>query len=199
MSKIDPFVAGFPLELAEIVSIHRGLTGGFVMEAADGGTGGSDGAPPSDRTFSQSELNAILAEDRRKTAGKFADYDDLKAKAAQYDQAEQANKSELQKALDRATAAEKERDDLKAANKDREDREAHASQIKTWAEAAAKKTGVPADAIKGNTEDEIKAHAATLAGLLPRKGHVPTEGTQPVGDGNSELRAFTQQLFGKTD
>lgn len=185
----------FPADLAEVIATHRALFGGFVMET-DGGDGGEPPSP-GEKSFTQAELNAILAEDRRKTAARYGDYDDLKAKAAQFDQAEQANKSELQKALDRATAAEKERDDLKAADKTRQDREAHAAQVKAWTEAAAKKTGVPADAIKGATEDEIKAHAAQLAGLLPRKGYVPTEGNPPAGDGNSEMRAFAQQLFNK--
>ncbi len=55
------------------------------------------------RTFTQDELNAIvqtrLADERKK----YADYDSLKEKAGKYDAQEEANKSELQKANEKAT------------------------------------------------------------------------------------------------
>lgn len=187
-----------PDAIAQILDIHRGLFGGYRMDAEDAGNDEPDGAPKDGgRTFTQAELNAHIAEARRKTAAKFADYDALKAKAGEYDQAQDAAKTDLQKALDRALAAEKERDDLRAADQTRKDREALAEQVRGWVDAAAKRTGVPADAIKGSTEAEIDAHAETLKSLLPRKGYVRTEGTPPAGDGNSELRAFAHQLFNK--
>lgn len=120
---------------------------------------------------------------------------DNKDAADKLTQLEEASKSELQKALDRTAKAEKERDDLKAADQARQERETHAEQVKKWAEAAAKKTGVPAEALKGDTEEEIKAHADLLASLMPRKGYVANEGERPKGDGTSELRGFTRQLF----
>lgn len=147
------------------------------------------------RTFTQDELNAILAEDRRKTAARYADYDDLKAAKAKLDQVEDAAKTELQKAVDRATAAETERDALKQAETDRQAADAHATQVKTWTDAAAKKNGIPADAIKGATEEEIFAHAKQLAALLPRTASAPREGELPKEDGNSELRGIVRQLF----
>ena len=186
-----------PRELADIISIHRGLFGGFRMMADDGGGdgGGGGGQQQQAKTFTQEELNSILAEDRRKNEAKYADYAELQKKAKQFDDVEAANKSEMQKALDRAAAAEKRAADFEAADKARQEKEAHAEQVKTWVAAAAKKHGVPENAIKGDTEAEIKAHAETLASLLPRKGHVPSEGDRPNGDGNSELRDVTRQLF----
>ena len=124
---------------------------------------------------------------------------DNKDAADRLAQLEEASKSDVQKALDRAVKAEKERDDLKAAEQARKDQADHDEQVKKWAEAAAKKTGVPANALKGNTEEEIKAHAELLASLMPRKGYVPNEGERPQGDGNSELRSFTRQLFHPND
>lgn len=185
-----------PADLAEVIATHKAIFGGFTMTATP--PEGGDTQPPA-KTFTQDEVNAFLAEDRRKTSTKYSDYDALKAKAAEYDKAQDAAKTELQKAIDRAVAAEKERDDLKAADKARLDKEAHEADKKKWADAAAKKAGVPAEAIKGETEDEIKEHADQLAKLLPRKGHVPTEGLLPEGDGSSELRSFARQLFNKTD
>lgn len=186
-----------PADLAEVIRTHRELFGGFTMTSTPPEGGGDDGhgADGSPTTFTQEQVNAFLAEDRRKNAARFADYDDLKAKASEYDKAQEASKTELQKAIDRAAAAEKERDDLKAAEKARIDKEAHEADRKKWREAAAKKHGIPADVIQGNTEDEIGAHAEQLAKLLPRKGHVPREGELPAGDGKSELREFARQLF----
>ncbi len=193
MSEIE-----FPADLAEIIATHRGLFGGFTM-SSNPPEGGESGDGAGAKTFTQDEVNAFLAEDRRKSAARYADYDALKTKADEYDKAQEAAKTELQKAIDRAAAAEKERDDLKAADKARIDREAHEADKKKWAEAAAKKLGIPADAIKGETEEEIKGHAEQLAKLLPRKGHVPREGELPAGEGNSELREFTRQLFNSND
>lgn len=59
-------------------------------------SGGSNFTPPA----SQEELNRIIEQRLARERGKFADYDDLKAKAAKFDEADAASKSELQKALD---------------------------------------------------------------------------------------------------
>lgn len=55
---------------------------------------------------SQDEFNAAVAERVARERGKFKDYSDLKAKAAKLDEIEQANKSEMEKAIDRVTKAE---------------------------------------------------------------------------------------------
>lgn len=60
-----------------------------------------------ERTFTQAEMNAIIQERVARERGKYADYDDLKAKAAQYDEAQEASKSDLQKAVERANAGRK--------------------------------------------------------------------------------------------
>lgn len=43
-----------------------------------------------ERTFTQAQVNALVARERRETAARFADYEDLKAKAAQLDTLTQA-------------------------------------------------------------------------------------------------------------
>lgn len=49
---------------------------------------------------SQADLDRIVEQRLARERSKFADYDDLKAKAAKFDEADAAAKSELQKALD---------------------------------------------------------------------------------------------------
>ena len=68
----------------------------------------TQGAPAeTERTFTQAELDAIVGDRLKRERAKYADYDEFKAKAAKYDEAEEAGKSELQKAVE-------ERDRLKA-------------------------------------------------------------------------------------
>lgn len=50
------------------------------------------------RTFTQAEMNAIIQDRLTRERGKYADYEALKAKAAKFDEAEEAGKTDLQKA-----------------------------------------------------------------------------------------------------
>lgn len=59
--------------------------------------GGSQAAAGS-RTFTQEEVNSLLARERRDAEAKYAGYDDYKAKAAKLDEIEEASKSDLEKA-----------------------------------------------------------------------------------------------------
>lgn len=104
------------------------------------------------RTFTQEEVNAIVGKRLAEEKGKFADYEDLKAKAAKYDEAEEANKSELQKVTERATALENELNSMKEAEKLREIRE-----------SVAKDTGIPIHLLTGKTKEECEAQAAAIA------------------------------------
>lgn len=54
------------------------------------------------RTFTQAEMNAIIQDRLTRERGKYADYEALKAKAAKFDEAEEAGKTELQKANEKA-------------------------------------------------------------------------------------------------
>ncbi|MBU2051244.1 MAG: hypothetical protein KKH61_20040 [Gammaproteobacteria bacterium] len=68
-----------------------------------------DGLQP-EQTFTQADLDRILKERLSRINQKYADYNDLKAKADKLTEYEEAQKDELQKAIDRATAAEAARD-----------------------------------------------------------------------------------------
>ena len=64
----------------------------------------TDQAPAPEKTFTQSELDAIIAERVKRAEAKYKDHADLKAKAAKLDQIEAANASDLDKAVAKATA-----------------------------------------------------------------------------------------------
>lgn len=55
---------------------------------------------------SQEQLNAVLGERLARERAKFADYDDLKVKATQFDEQSEAAKSETQKLVDKAANLE---------------------------------------------------------------------------------------------
>lgn len=67
-----------------------------------------------ERTFTQSEMDAIIGERLKRDRAKYADYDELKAKAAKFDEAEEASKSELQKAVEERDKYKAELDKLNA-------------------------------------------------------------------------------------
>lgn len=104
-----------------------------------------------DRTFTQSEVDAIVRERLTRDRVKYADYEALREKAQRLDQLEEASKTELQKAQDRANALDSELKALKQANALRELRQ----QIAT-------ETGVPARLLTATTEEDLKAQAEQI-------------------------------------
>lgn len=121
--------------------------------ASDGGEGGEgeESGGDSGKTFSQAELNAIVQRRVAQIEGKYADYETLKDKASKYDAAEEAGKSELQKAQESMQKYKKQYEDLVAQNTIRDMR------AKVSAE-----TGVPAELLTAATEADCKAQAAAI-------------------------------------
>lgn len=68
--------------------------------------------PAEPRTFTQDDLNRMLADQKRKVESKFADYGDLKAKAAEADQLRKEQETAAEKAL--REAVEKAKADAQA-------------------------------------------------------------------------------------
>lgn len=108
---------------------------------------------------SQEELDRIIGERLARERAKFDDYDDLKAKADKFDEAEAKNKTEaerladeLAKATERATALE-----------------TQAVRSRVAAEA-----GLPPELITGSTEDECRAQAEAAKKILDERK--PTSG-----------------------
>lgn len=86
---------------------------GAVEPKAEGSTEpqgtGAENRPAGDsQQFTQEEFNRLVAREKRALREKYADYDDLKEKAAQLDAIEEAKKSELDKANDAANKAKDE-------------------------------------------------------------------------------------------
>lgn len=150
-------------------------------ETATDDNGGNSGFTP---PATQEELNRIIAERISREKAKFADYNDLKTKASQFDQLTEAQKTETQKALERAEAAE---------------RALAESQSNALRLSVIARLGIPEDFhefVVGATEEELVAKAEKVRSLIPaptqqdagiRELFVAGEGRAPVtalnGDG----------------
>lgn len=119
-----------------------GGTGGST-----GGTTGSTGGSSFTPIASQEEFDRAVGERINRERARFADYDELKAKAAKLDEAEAKTKTELQKERERAEKAEREL--IKAQHE----------SLKT---RVASSKGVPASSITGSTQEELEKSADEL-------------------------------------
>jgi len=128
------------------------------------------------RTFTQEDVDRIVAERLRREREKYADYDDLKAKAAAAD----ASKSELQKLAERLAAAEKRM------------QEAEVKALR--AEVAAAK-GVPADLLHGSTKEELEAYADRLVQF--RGGTQTAEAATKDGNGQDGTGVDERKVSGR--
>ncbi|MDO5533224.1 MAG: hypothetical protein Q4F65_01045 [Propionibacteriaceae bacterium] len=108
----------------------------------------------------KADLDALIAE----RVAQFADYDELKGKAAKFDEAENANKSELQRAQEAAAEASK---------------RAEAAEARVLRADVAADKGVPAALLSGSTKAELEASADAL---LKFKGTAP-KAAPPSGSG----------------
>lgn len=160
--------------------------------ASAGKTSGEEGKnqnPPagdSGRTFTQEEVNAMLAKERRDTQAKYPKYEEYKQAFDEQQKQAEADKSELQKALDAKKAAEAEAAALKAEK-----------EQAAWIAAASKATGVPEAAIHGATEDEVNQCAESLKEYFkdPAAPTVNTGKPSPDG-GNTTGDPLRDAIFG---
>ena len=133
------------------------------------------------KTFTQEEVNNIVAERLGRDRQKFADYDELKQKAAEFDKLQEANKTELQKATERANSLEKELAGIKKAN-----------EIRDIRSKVSKETGVPLELLTADTEEECKKQADALNAFATSKGgHYVPDG----GEANGSLKRSTSEQF----
>lgn len=121
--------------------------------------GGNAGwTPPA----TKEEFNRIIGERVKRTKEAFSDYDDLKAKASQFDQLADAQKSETQKALERAEAAERAIQEIRTEN----------LRLSVIA-----KHQIPEELqelIVGSTEEELEARATKVKSLIPAPAETET-------------------------
>ena len=101
-----------------------------------------------EKTFTQADVDRIVT----KRLTQYSDYETLKAKAEKFDEVEEANKSELQKAIDRANKLQTELDGLTKQN-----------EIRQVRDEVSQTTGVPASLLTGSTKEECEAQAKAIA------------------------------------
>jgi len=121
---------------------------------------------------SQEELNRIVQSRVARVKSQFEDYDSLKEKAGRFD----AVSSELA--------------ELKTAD-----------QIRDWKSQVSKDSGIPADALRGSTLEELQSHGEQLKSLFnaqpaKRGPVVPDSGKQPETKLSDDVQ-FTRELFGR--
>ena len=103
------------------------------------------------KVFTQDELNAIVSDRLKREREKYADYESLKDKATKFDELEEASKTELEKAKEKATALEAELNGMRKAESVRQLRESVASEI-----------GVPVNLLSGEDEDSLRTQALAI-------------------------------------
>lgn len=121
----------------------------------------TEGAP----NDTSKEFSHALSKRAAEIEAKYADYDELKAKAEKYDAGQNESKSDMEKLTARLDVIEKERDQLKAGQRRRE-----------LTDAIAKETGLDASVVSmlaGTDEKTIKEHAEALAKLMEDKKPKP--------------------------
>lgn len=133
------------------------------------------------KTFTVDDVNRIVAERVKRVKSEVpADYDDLKAKAAKFDELEEANKSELEKAQSA----------LNAANAKLEQMEAERTRAAIRA-SVAQATGVPANLISGDDEEAMTASAQAIAAYV--EAQKPSFPSDKGGAGGSGVSGITEQ------
>jgi hypothetical protein len=144
-----------------------------------------EGSQP--KTFTQEEVDRLMGDLRKKERARYAGYDEYKAAADELAKLKEKDKTELERATERAEAAE-----AKLA-----EREA-AEAIALAAREVSKATGVPEEALRGSTREEIEAHAEVLKPFFA-KGAAPSvntgsPSTEEGGSGDPLRDAINQML-----
>ena len=136
-----------------------------------------------ERTFTQSELNAILGDRLAQERKKYADYDELKGKAAKFDEAEEASKTELQKAKELNADLQKKLDAFQKAETER--------KLK---EKISQETGVPVSVLRGETEEDLRSQAEEILKIY-KPGNTSYPNVHDAGEMQKISGGSTAQQF----
>lgn len=173
-----------------------------MPKANQGGQQEGGSTPPANDGFtpinSQADLDRLIGERITRERAKFADYDELKAKAAKVDQAEQANQTEAEKTAKRIADLETE-----LSNQRRD-----SNRLKIAAEFKITNADDIDLFLTGSDDETLRKQAKRLADRdaeqqeqstkqKNRNNVVPPEGktstTPPAGD--EPMRELVRQLF----
>lgn len=135
-----------------------------------------------EKTFNQSELDTIIADRLKREREKYADYDSLKEKAAKLDEIEEATKTELQRATEKAEKLEAELSQMKKAE-----------EIRTIREKVSQETGVPAALLSGESEETCKDQAIAIMSFKTSASSYPT--IKDGGEIQTTVKGSTRQQF----
>lgn len=122
-------------------STNTSQEGTTEQAAQAAGEGKNENQSADGSQFTQEEFNRLVAREKRELRAKYADYDDLKAKAAQLDAIEESKKSELEKAQDEANGWKAKYESLKADVDRRKAIDAAAAEYKVDAAMLARMAG----------------------------------------------------------
>lgn len=170
--------------------MEEGSVSTTSTESTEGGTQEATSAPAFQAPQSQDELNAIVEKRLARERAKYVGFEDYKAKAEQFDAAEEGKKSELEKLNSKATKAE--------------ERALKAERALLVSEVARTK-GVPAELLVGSTKEELEASAEQLLAFkgVQEQAPAPNGPTSPALGGGSQplplngdplLHALNQKL-----
>lgn len=135
-----------------------------------------------ERTFTQAELDEIVKARLAKERAKYGDYETLQQKASKFDEMEEANKSELQKATEKAESLQKQVDAMTKEKSVREIRE-----------KVAVATGVPTRLLNGETEEACTEQAKAILEFMNQSNGYPTikdGGEANITEKKSEIKQF---------
>lgn len=120
------------------------------------------------KLFTQEEVDKIVGQARLKERSKYSQYEEYKTAYDELQSIKEQGKTELQKATERAEAAEKERDALLGER-----------QKNAWIAEVSEEYGVPRDLLHGADLEAIKESAAIAKRYLVDDGVVASDGFSP--------------------
>ena len=154
-----------------------------MSETVNQGVKGSE-----EKTFTQSEMNAIINDRLKREREKYSDYEALKDKASKYDSYEESSKTAIQKITEKAEKLQKELDSMK-----------QAESVRGIREKIAKETGIPVELLNGTTEEDCKTQAEAIKAYAnPSYPDVKDKGETGGSPGMSTAQQFADwanQMF----
>jgi hypothetical protein len=158
----------------------------------DGGESGSEtGGDTFTPITTQDELNKVIQERVKRERGKYADYQDLKTKAAELDRLKAENQTEAEKSTEQITTLQQQLEQM---------------QLTTMRAKIQAKHGISDDDaelfLTGTDEDTLNRQATALAERteqIRKKGPiVPSQKNHPTDASDDPAKQFTRDLFGRT-
>lgn len=136
----------------------------------------SDGKPGFQPITSQEELDRIISGRVQRERAKYEGYAEFKAKAEKLPQVE----GELAEVKEKLAGY------------------VRAQELDGWKTKVSDETGVPASVLRGETLEELQAHAKELAQVFPRGKQmpvVPGAGSEPKPGGMGDMEQLARSLF----